>query len=382
MVLENDSFLEISREINNPQVQAWQEDHKKVIGHYCTLIPEELLHAVEFLPFRIRATGHEETDLGDVYMVRFTCSFVRASLDMALKGMYDFLDGLIICNSCDHSRRMFELFNAKVFNRDSFKKEVSRFYLVMPHTISDEGFDWYSNEIKRLKNELEKLSNIQISEEALIKSINLYNKNRKLLREIQHLRTLDAPKLTGSQALEIYMANSSTPKEYANKEIERIINELESFEGIKSAKKRIMLIGSDLDSTFFTDIVENSDAIIISDLMCYGVKNFADDVILENGKEPLECISKRLYYRLSCPRMMNDHQRRLQYVKDEIKHSRIDGVILQKINNCDLHGCDNMLFSHELKELNIPILNLDREFFQSDTTRLRTRIEAFLEMIK
>jgi len=276
---------------------------------------------------------------------------------------------------------MFELFNAKVFNRDDFKKEVSRFYLVMPHTIIDEGFDWYNHEIKRLKVELEELSNLQISDETLINSIKLYNKNRELLREIQYLRTLDAPKLTGSQALEIYMANASTPKEYANKEIERILNELKSFEGIKSTKKRIMLIGSDLDSTYFTDIVENSDAMIISDLMCYGVKNFADDVILENGKEPLECISKRIYYRLSCPRMMNDHQRRLQFIKNEIKHSRIDGVILQKINNCDLHGCDNMLFSHELKELNIPILNLDREFYQSDTTRLRTRIEAFLEMI-
>ena len=382
MVLESDSFLEISRKIINPQVKAWQDDRKKVIGHYCTLIPEELLHAAGLLPFRIRATGHEETDLGDIYMVRFTCSFVRASLDMALKGMYDFLDGLIICNSCDHSRRMFEIFNAKVFNRDNFKKEVSRFYLVMPHTITDEGFNWYTNEIKNLKNELEELSTTEISEEALINSISLYNKNRELLREIQSLRTLDAPKLTGGQALEIYMANASTPKEYANKELERILNELKSFEGIRSTKKRIMLVGSDLDNTFFTDIIENSEAIIVSDLMCYGVKNFADDVILENGMEPVEAISKRLYYRLSCPRVMNDHQRRLQYIANEIKHSKIDGVILQKINNCDLHGCDNMLFSHELKELNIPILNLDREFFQSDTTRLRTRIEAFLEMIK
>jgi len=40
-----------------------------------------------------------------------------------------------------------------------------------------------------------------------------------------------------------------------------------------------------------------------------------------------------------------------------------------------------MLYVHELKDLEIPVLNLDREFYQADTTRLQTRIQAFLEMI-
>ena len=80
--------------------------------------------------------------------------------------------------------------------------------------------------------------------------------------------------------------------------------------------------------------------------------------------------------------MMDDHERRLNFIKDEVKRAKVDGIILQRINNCDLHGCDNMLYVHELKELEIPILNIDREFFQADTTRLQTRIEAFLEMIK
>ena len=79
--------------------------------------------------------------------------------------------------------------------------------------------------------------------------------------------------------------------------------------------------------------------------------------------------------------MMDDHLRRLDFLKEEINRANVDGVLLQRINNCDLHGCDNMLFTHELKELDVPVLNIDREFYQSDTTRLQTRIEAFIEMI-
>ena len=128
MNLNNDPFLNVSNSIMNPYIREWQKQNKKVIGHYCTYIPDELLHAATLLPFRIRSTGHQDTDLADIYMVRFTCSFVRATLDMALHGNYDFLDGLLICNSCDHSRRMFESFDLKVFNREDFKKKVPKFY--------------------------------------------------------------------------------------------------------------------------------------------------------------------------------------------------------------------------------------------------------------
>ena len=376
--LHNDPFLEIAKSINNPYIE---KSDKKIIGYYCTYLPEELFHAANLFPFRIRATGNDETKLADIYMVRFTCSFVRATLDLALKGGYDFLDGLAICNSCDHSRRMFELFDYKVFNREGFKKKVPRFYAALPHVITDESYKWYKNEMNELKGELEKAYNITIDNEDLKNSINIFNKNRKLLREIHELRIQEFPKISGTEALQISIANSSVPKEIANQELERILNTLKESESIKNNVKRIMLVGSIVDNIDFTRLIEDSGAAIVSDFLCFGTRNFIDDIELRSGGDPLDDISRRLYYRISCPRMMDDHKRRLEFLKNEIKRAKIDGVLLQRINNCDLHGCDNMLFEHELKELDIPIINIDRENSIEDTTRLQTRIEAFLEMI-
>ncbi len=382
MSLENDPFLNISHTIINPYITEWQENNKKVIGHYCTYIPEELLYAADLLPFRIRATGHEHTDLADIYMVRFTCSFIRATLDMALRGIYDFLDALFVCNSCDHSRRMFELFDLKVFKRENFIKQVPRFYISMPHVITDEGFEWYKKEIKEFRENIENnFIKKSITEAKLRSSIELHNMNRKLLRSIHELQILDTPKLNGTEALKLSIANASVPKDLANKELSRIFNILKESEGIKTDAKRIILIGSEIDDITFTKLIEKSGAIIISDFLCFGTRNFLDDIIINNSNNLLECIAKRLYYRVSCPRMMDDHIRRLEFMKNEIKRANIDGIILQRINNCDLVGCDNMMLAHELKELDIPILNIDREFFQVDTKRLQTRIEAFVEMI-
>lgn len=383
MSLFNDSFLNISDSIKNLYIEEWQKNGKKVVGFYCTYIPEELLHAANLLPFRIRATGTKDTDLGDIYMVRFTCSFVRATLDLALKGGYDFLDGFLVCNSCDHSRRMFELFDLKVFNREGFKKTVPRFYLALPHVITNEGFEWYRTEVEELKIELEKNFKIkEITDQKLLESIEIYNENRKLLREIHNLRISDNPKLTGSESLQINMANSSIPKDIGNQELQRILHKLKDRETLNlDHKKRVLLVGSVVDNIDFTQLIENAGAFIASDCLCFGTRNYMDDVKVVNNEDPLTSITRRLYFRLSCPRMMDDHARRLDFLINEIQNAKIEGVILQRINNCDLHGCDNMLFTHELKELDIPVLNIDREFFQTDTTRLQTRIEAFLEMI-
>ncbi|MFW9818234.1 MAG: 2-hydroxyacyl-CoA dehydratase subunit D [Candidatus Thorarchaeota archaeon] len=382
MNLQDDPFLRISNTIVNPYITEWQKKNKKIIGHYCTYIPEELLYAAELFPYRIRATGHEHTDLADIYMVRFTCSFVRATLDMALRGIYDFLDAIFICNSCDHSRRMFELFDLKVFRREGFKKRVPRYYVSIPHVITEEGFNWYKREIEELKENIEKnFIKKAITNNALQSSIEIHNENRKLLRKIHELRIIDAPKLNGSEALQISIANASVPKNIANQELERIYGILNEKEGIKGNSKRIMLIGSEVDDISFTKLIENSGAILVSDFLCFGTRNFLDDVKVAEGSTPLENIINRVYFRMSCPRMMDDHDRRLEFLKREIDRANVDGVILQRVNNCDLYGCENMMLLHELRELNIPILNMDREFYQTDTTRMQTRIEAFLEMI-
>jgi len=383
MNLENDKFLQISRSIINPYIEEWKKNNKKVIGYYCTYIPEELLDAAGLLPYRIRATGCKDTDLGDVYMVRFTCSFVRMTLNLALNGEFDFLDGLYMSNCCDHARRMYEVFDIKIFNRKEFEQKPPRFYTPIPHVITEEGFEFYHNRIKTLKVELEDKFNLEsISDDKLKTSIEIYNKNRKLLREIYQLRILDSPKLTGSEALQIGIANTSVPKSIANQELERILSLLKQREGLKSEKRRIMLIGSVVDSTNFTEIIENAGGEIISDFICFGTRYFFDDTEVTPNTNPLEEIAKRVYHRISCPRMMDDHLRRLDFIKERIKEANIDGVLLQRINNCDLHGCENMLLEHDLKDLGIPVFSIDRENFQKDANRMQNRIEAFIEMIK
>lgn len=101
-------FVKASGSIMNPEVQAWLDQGGKVAGYLCSQVPEELLMAAGYLPFRIRGTGSTSTELSDAFYSPINCSFPRHAFNLALKGEYDFLDALICINSCDHVRRIYD----------------------------------------------------------------------------------------------------------------------------------------------------------------------------------------------------------------------------------------------------------------------------------
>ncbi|HUY01122.1 MAG TPA: 2-hydroxyacyl-CoA dehydratase family protein [Candidatus Deferrimicrobium sp.] len=375
MNLNELEFVQAGTTLYNAYLTKWKRDKKKVLGYYCSYAPEEIIHALGFLPFRIRGTSCQDTVLADAILSRFNCSFVKASLNLALEGQYRFLDGLITANSCDHTRRMIDIWKAKEINA----KEFPHFFLSIPHVITEAGLEWIKTEMTNFKESLEKTFQVSLTDENLHNSITLFNENRELLKEIYKLRIADEPKITGSEFMSLMIANQSAPKEICNSELRNILEILKARKGTENIRARLMLVGSYVDNPDFLKIFEDVGGMLVTDALCTGVRYFWDQI--ETSGHPLIDIIRRYYNKMSCPRMMDQHQTRLEFIKDQVKRAKVDGVVLQRIEFCDLHGSDNMLYSHELEELNIPVLNIDREYLMSDVARFKTRIEAFIEQI-
>ncbi len=45
----------------NPAIEEWKAEGKKVVGFFCTYVPEEILYAANILPYRVRAVGCKQT---------------------------------------------------------------------------------------------------------------------------------------------------------------------------------------------------------------------------------------------------------------------------------------------------------------------------------
>ncbi|MHA1311112.1 MAG: 2-hydroxyacyl-CoA dehydratase subunit D [Candidatus Helarchaeota archaeon] len=375
MDLDNLDFIKLSQTIYNDYIDNWKKNNKKVYGYYCSYIPEEVLYAMEILPFRIRGTGCNDTALADSILSHFNCSFVRCTLNLVMEGKYDFLDGMIFSNSCDHVRRQYDIWNHKIMKG----KDFPLIFLSIPHKITEAGLAWLKEEYSLLIKKLEDDQKKAFDEDNLIDIINIFNKNRQLLKSVLKFKTAKEPKLKGSEFCKIMIANSSIPKEDSNNELEKVIETLKERENLKDYKARFMLVGSYVDNPDFYKIFEDVGGLIVTDSLCYGLRYFWNEIKV--SKEPLLEVINSYYNKISCPRMMDQHQQRLDFIKGQIKESNVDGVILERMEFCDLHGVDNMLLQHELEDIGIPVLSLDREYLLSDIARFKTRAEAFIEQI-
>ncbi|MHA1798067.1 MAG: 2-hydroxyacyl-CoA dehydratase subunit D [Candidatus Helarchaeota archaeon] len=368
-------FVQASQTLNNSYIESWKKEDKKVMGFYCSNIPEELLHAVDLMPYRMKAIECKDTALADSILSHFNCSFARCSLNLALEGKFKFLDGLVIMNSCDHVRRLYDVWKRKVID-----KNFPLLFISVPHLVNEHAQSWYDQEISLFIKNIENAFNVKLDLDKLKRTIEIYNKNREILRQIHKLRIQKEPIISASEFFQLLVANSSVPKEICNVELAKIQEMLKDRNEIKDYRARLMLVGSNVDNPDFLKIFEDVGGLIATDYLCISLKTIWDDVTL-TGSNPMQSLLNRYFYKVSCPRIMNQHPERLEFIKEQVKSAKIDGVVLQRIEFCDLHGVDNMLLSKELEELDIPVLNIDREYLMGDVGRFKTRVEAFIEQI-
>ena len=103
-----DSVKKMASLGRNPYLDAAVAGGSKVIGYFCSYVPEEIIHAAGMIPYRMRAVDNRGTDRGSVYYSAINCSFVRSCFGKALEGDFSFLDGIVFSNGCDHLRRMYD----------------------------------------------------------------------------------------------------------------------------------------------------------------------------------------------------------------------------------------------------------------------------------
>ena len=372
-------FLEASTVLKNRHVTQWKKNGKKVVGYTCSYVPDEIFHAAGILPFRIRGFGATDTTIGDTYFGPFICSLPKCMLQLAGEGKFDFLDGAIITPGCDSMRRLDECWRKAGSDIPGVIPPFF-FHYGVPHKYSDYTIKWFTEETKRLIAAVQEHFKVEITDANLKKSINLYNYSRKLLERFDALRTLDTPPFNGEEALAVILSGTTMPREEYNALLEKFIADAEKAPGIKD-RVRIMLVGSANDDIGLVRVIEGAKALVVADNLCFGSRFYTDQVG-EDGDSVFE-LSKRYLGHNDCPRMYGDYQRRLNILEQKVKKAKIDGVILQNIRFCDLHGAENGIFERDLEAKGIPCMRLEREYGPLvETGRMKMRVDAFIERIQ
>jgi benzoyl-CoA reductase/2-hydroxyglutaryl-CoA dehydratase subunit BcrC/BadD/HgdB len=215
-----------------------------------------------------------------------------------LAGDLAFLDGLLVTNSCDHVRRIFDVCHAK-------RAVPFCHYLDVPHVSSAESLARLTVQLRELKERLESEFAVVLSEAKLAQAVKLYNRTRVLLGRASELRGEDPPRLAGSEVLAMSVAASSMPKDRFNGLLERRLAALDGKPGDEARKgarrRRLLIVGGMLDDPGYLEVFESLGADIVADQLCCGSKCFSRQT--DEDIDPVEAIARRMLEHVPCPRM-------------------------------------------------------------------------------
>jgi len=344
-----------NQEISGDSVKAWKAQGKKAIGVICCHIPVEILHAMDIMPVRLRATGITESPDGDTWMSTFSCSYARGILQHWMDGVY----GL---NKA--GKFFFQIGAPRVYG--SYK---------------DLGHEYYVDELKDLIAALEGFFGKKLTDENLKASIAKYNEARELVQKVYELRKEKHPVISGEDCLKITLAYSDVPVEEYIELLKAFLADAKNRAPITDKRARLMVIGSALDNPGYLKVIEDKGGLFVHDALCYGSRPFNSTMEIDD-KDVLGSVADYYMTRLVCPRMLDNRERMQKWVVDTAKEYNVDGIVYEKMQYCECWGGESMFLEPMLKEAGIPMLTVEREEHLANAGQLAIRAEAFVEMIE
>lgn len=341
----------------------------QVVGWYEPYFPEELAYAAGMLPVRLLAV-HEEDDTSEKWMYA-ACYPARDILNQFLKGRYDYIDSIVNVEGCQW---MYHAYESTLRNQN-----LKNHYVFLPdYTDAPTSKDVTRSEFSVLLEKFMEWTGRTVTDADLDYAIEVYNKNRLLLRQIYELRRFQRPVITGSEMMNIIIADQIMDKAEMNVILSEFLEEVQEREPRKDCL-RLMLVGSETSDTELEELVESLGADIVCDELDTGSGYIWNNVLPQ--KDRLMAIAMRYLGRPHNPIKDNNWRRRPQHIFEMTEDFAVDGVIIAKQIYCHLHGTDNYAVWKLLRERNIPYL-----YFERDTTlpleETSLRLESFFNYVK
>lgn len=339
-------------------MQSAIRDLQSPLGFLTAYVPEELFHAAGLTPVFL---FHTPDDHGHAraHLPGFTCWVAGSALDQALAGELEGLAGMALAQTCDTMQGLTDLWQRNV-------PGIPLFHFGMPQRLEGSSTRTYLlAELQSLRERVQALTGRPISDDALWESITLYNCTRAQVRQLYaHAADFAPPDL---YAL-VRAALSSAPLPLLSPA---------PLPPHPSAPS-LILVGPALADPVLFDVIAQAGARVAGDLLDLGERYFAVDAAEEG--DPLAALADRLLAPVSTPTKYHPQRPRAAHLLSLVQERSADGVIFARQKFCEPHGFDYVQLAHVLDEAGVPHLLVELEQV-SQAGQLRTRVEAFVEMV-
>lgn len=351
---------------------------RKVVGTFCTYTPKELIYAADAISVSLCSTSDETVPDAEKILPKNLCPLVKSSYGFAItdKCPYMYFSDMIIGETtCDAKKKMYELLG-----------EIKDTYVMqLPHSKNNFSMALWKNELVELVKKLEEKFNVEITEDKIKDAIKLCNEERKAVKEFFDLAKLNPSPIKGSDMHEaLNSSNFKFDKKIYIDEIKSLTNSLKEKYNkgetpFKKGTPRILITGCPTGGLVDKIVkqLEDVGSSVVCFENCIGTKNF--EMLVDENKEPIDAIAER-YLNIPCS-IMTPNDDRMNRIKEYIKDYSVDGVVDVTLTACHTYAIETEKVRRTVESCGKSYLAIETNYSNSDAGQLRTRLEAFVEML-
>lgn len=351
---------------------------RKVVGTFCTYTPRELIYAADAMSVSLCSTSDETVPDAEKVLPKNLCPLVKSSYGFAItdKCPYMYFSDMIIGETtCDAKKKMYELLG-----------EIKDTHVMqLPHSKNNFSMELWKNELVELIKKLEEKFDVKITEDKIKEAIKLCNKERKAMKEFFNLAKLNPSPIKGADMHEaLYSSNFKFDRELYINEIKSLTNSLkEKYDKgetpFKKGTPRILITGCPTGGLVDKIVkqLEEAGSSVVCFENCVGTKNF--EMLVDENKEPIDAIAER-YLNIPCS-IMTPNDGRMDRIKEYIKDYSVDGVVDVTLTACHTYAIETEKVRRAVEGCGKSYLAIETNYSNSDSGQLKTRLEAFVEML-
>jgi len=355
-----------------PTVRRWREAGGKVLGHFQVYFPEELAHAAGILPVKVRGASVERRE-ADSHFGSYLCSILRSSLELALTGRLE-LDLFVTHPICDAARNL-----AGIWARNLPTPAEILYFPQNPNSRFSHAY--LTGEYRRILGDIEEVAGVRVDDESLRRSIEVFDENRRLLRELYRVKRETPWLLPVDDAYVLVAVAGLVTREEHNALLRNLIPRIRQRERKRQDKMRVVFEGGFCEQPPLDLLSAIAEFVyVVEDDLLIGLRWILEDV--GSGDDPVAALAEAYLERSSYSPVQHD----LRKPKEEMLLRRIRGsdaeaAIVAAAKMCEPGLDEQVAYSQALDREGIPYFVTEFEEKMRSYEHLQVQLETFVENI-
>ena len=357
-------------------VKEQKDKNSPVIGIFCTYFPQELAVAMGASVVSLCATSDETIPAAEEDLPKNLCPLIKSSYGFGKtdKCPFFFFSDLVVGETtCDGKKKMYE-----------YMAEFKPIHVMeLPNRVSEDGLVLWKNEIIRMKEKLEEVFGITITEDDIRKGIQVKNAERSAIKKFYSIMKADELPVSGMDVQKTLVGTTfNFDREAIPAQMDELIKRIQEEGTCLEKRPRILITGCPMGGATekVVQIIEDNGGWCVAFENCTGAKAIEENVD-ESIEDVYEALAKK-YMKIGCS-CMAPNENRFELLGKMIDEYKADAVIDMELSACHTYAVETRRVKKFVNdEKKIPYLSIETDYSSADIGQLTTRISAFIEMLK